>query len=741
MNYDEASQSYSVVGLSKSGYKNDCGGEDNLRHLTYVSLFSIMDWIKGPIGQCNCPYCILHKGTLSCTKMALVNFPEDLFAKCPHIHQDASDVKIIQMNNQNITRLSLDSFQYFPNVKTLDFSGNKINRLTYSKVNRVLPHLRKLYLKRNDIAFIPEGSLDRFVKLEEADFAFNYVSEYTTHSWTFMHDKRNQLVLSNVTVLHDLKRDSSYTQQNERDYCTDLRKKRKILEPEKVCKRNQTTLDCSNLNSLSDVNSIVCYDNSKTYQSILITFPLDDANLKPEDLGICEKFEFFQGLYSKGGGRFDQKKEYLTLRGINFDLSTLEKHTSEVTKEVTVRAAVVYLSKELVINYDLKIRAKQVIISKPLKMNISIDTFQEKQSNHVQFERHIQLSKTLLLRHRRFGRIDVVDSVPAASSNQVFHPRVLQPTQIEIVRDWYDLTVLNLIYLCARKIVMIDVDHASTLAAWYKDFHSHERIIGSRRIFTEAQKFADIKRIAQHENVHYVPQISIESLDTMLSSQESQVKASIKETHKYDSDLDRAKTTIVNLKSNMKIVLEQHDLYRKGEEALHSLIFKQDNISWNLALQHRKNSTSSIVGNLEVIDGQLSLFSQIHLEAVLYEAQNIHAHYDGQVKNYEKTLDAKMERTMSSKKTIITLFERLQNDELNLKDAVEEAKNQMIFDSIIQGVTALIDFGLAMASLATGDPMGALDAVKIGAHLIKFMIEIQYCRNADSTSINVASRK
>ena len=96
----------------------------------------------------------------------------------------------------------------------------------------------------------------------------------------------------------------------------------------------------------------------------------------------------------------------------NFDLSTLKKHTSNITKSVYLWADIVYMSDSIDITYDLKIRARKVFINRPLTMKVDIEKF-EMSNNYLVLEKQFEFKNGLLMRHRKYGRVDILDRSPS----------------------------------------------------------------------------------------------------------------------------------------------------------------------------------------------------------------------------------------------------------------------------------------------------------------------------------------
>ena len=97
--------------------------------------------------------------------------------------------------------------------------------------------------------------------------------------------------------------------------------------------------------------------------------------LAPIEKNYCTSKEFINGFNEDGRDLHKTQKEF-TLYGTLFNLDTLKDHINEtLTEKVFVIADIVYMTKSLLLTYDLSIRARKVFINKSLKMDIGLKKF------------------------------------------------------------------------------------------------------------------------------------------------------------------------------------------------------------------------------------------------------------------------------------------------------------------------------------------------------------------------------
>ena len=106
------------------------------------------------------------------------------------------------------------------------------------------------------------------------------------------------------------------------------------------------------------------------------------------------------------------------------EISTSANHENvHIILKVYVFADTVYMSESLYISYDLKIRARNVYINEDLTMDMSMATFNSKQKYHVVHAKQVKfnnlrLGSILLMRHRKYGRVDILDTSIKQRANQ-----------------------------------------------------------------------------------------------------------------------------------------------------------------------------------------------------------------------------------------------------------------------------------------------------------------------------------
>jgi hypothetical protein len=249
----------------------------------------------------------------------------------------------------------------------------------------------------------------------------------------------------------------------------------------------------------------------------LINFPIDQVGVQVEDFGQGESANFFKAFNGEDK-EFSKLRKSLTLFGTIFDLATLPSLTSSnVTKEVTIKADTVYISGPVHLNYYLKIRARVVSIAFPITMSLTNDQFS--QANfRTRFEKHVRVNPSgLVMRHRKAGLLDILDQVPDESAHQasICTPALYNATEAHIdTSDWFDPVVTNLGYVCARTVLPTysNTKLAVQMANFNLDYHNNKEVVGDTKTFVTAQKFKRIIELGKTQQIHNVPTYSMTTI-------------------------------------------------------------------------------------------------------------------------------------------------------------------------------------------------------------------------------------
>ena len=100
------------------------------------------------------------------------------------------------------------------------------------------------------------------------------------------------------------------------------------------------------------------------------------------------------------------------------------------------------MSDRIFITYDLKIRARKVFINRVLTMKVDKNEF-TKNNNYLVLEKQFEFKNGLLMRHRKYGRVDILDRSPSTKKHCT--PKVF-PSEECFLKTEQNFQYLNLFY-------------------------------------------------------------------------------------------------------------------------------------------------------------------------------------------------------------------------------------------------------------------------------------------------------
>ena len=138
-------------------------------NLTNVLLFSLL--VSSISATCPCS---VGSGIISCREPnSLTNFPEDLINQCPeYINDPEKIIGIIVHNQEHLTELKPESFVLFPNLVSIGFGFNYLQRI-HNGAFKDLKSLNSLYLNGNNITVIDDGALDDLTMVKDIELSEN----------------------------------------------------------------------------------------------------------------------------------------------------------------------------------------------------------------------------------------------------------------------------------------------------------------------------------------------------------------------------------------------------------------------------------------------------------------------------------------------------------------------------------------------------------------------------------------
>ena len=101
---------------------------------------------------------------------------------------------------------------------------------------------------------------------------------------------------------------------------------------------------------------------------IILKFPEDNTTTVLDSYGFCESAPLFSDLRELDR-KSNSQRQHVTIHKLKFNLNDILMYTDRsITESVTVYADTVYMNETLEITFQLKVRARVVLISHPIMM-------------------------------------------------------------------------------------------------------------------------------------------------------------------------------------------------------------------------------------------------------------------------------------------------------------------------------------------------------------------------------------
>ena len=453
--------------------------------------------------------------------------------------------------------------------------------------------------------------------------------------------------------------------------------------PAHICqvKEDGTFLDCSELSSSMSIGSVGCHiltDETSKIEKIAYNFPVDDVEVPVEDFGPGESEAFFSEF--NGDKDFARVQRSLKLYGTKLDLASLATLTSHETREVTIRADTVYTSTPLTISYNLKIVARVASISEPVAMVVSKDTFSADDSFKTMFEKEVQITPTLTMRHRKFGLLDILDQAVSVSdtiaSSDACSPMLFNVTDVD-TSSWFDPVNANLNYVLAWTLLGSEATElAKTVAQFNLDYLADKSVVQDTRTFVAGQKFKRVLELAKVKQAHNVPSYSLSTVEDLAQVMFDKLSSYRATEIAQENQLFVAQGRIQDMMAQFNIAKQQQDMYFDMEKTILDEIFAATDNAWHWSFEHR-NASDMAIGNaldnigeamFEMQEQELTLMLE-EAEAAVQHLETVIAKYESQLKRFQEMaagyimVQNEMYKTlMKNKDTMMARFEEFKEE-------------------------------------------------------------------------------
>ena len=259
-------------------------------------------------------------------------------------------------------------------------------------------------------------------------------------------------------------------------------------------------------------------------------------------------------------------RKNVTLYSIRFNLDSLSQFSnSTITEDVTIKADTVYMTKPLLIDFNLNIWARTIILSHPI--------IHKKTSKDVTAQIrdcHIQINDAMSMRIRRYEHLLMVDKYDSRSKRSA---KCKNRKNLDI-RNWYDFLLVDMMYICTYALMTDDSnfkhveDISNFVLSRYKLMPTNSNQYGT---YLNAQKFHKIKLRLQPIKIHMMSEWNGETLLEMS-------KLWLENFAQYSERFDSLTSIMSDIKSSLQ------DLNTKFDIAENMNISRSVDIPWIIPL-------------------------------------------------------------------------------------------------------------------------------------------------------------
>ena len=631
----------------------------------------------------SCPCTVNEDNLMACTPHSIENFPEDL-KDCSF---DRALVETIQLNQQPFTLLRNQAFVDFFNLKELGIMYcQNLNQLEPQAFDG-LSNLNGLFIEHTNLSYIPTGSLDGLTHLMYLDIQSNPLqSPYVTQAWHFcrkLEDDNHGMIYDGEMEVEKFLWSSSNLEQ----YCVWMDSIGGFVPAvDDKCIKENNTYRCD----WSAMEALACeLDQPYTvYSDVIFDFPA--SPLPVEDFSYAETNTFIKefNYNSTEATLYGDLMAVQRLYGTKLDLSEILQYTSNKTQKIIIHADTVHMTQPVTqpIHFDIFIRSRVASINHPIPMRFTrnqlFEGFEtegtgEEVERFTILEEHVNMSPNLTMRLRKFGRIEILDSLPeevapSYTTHQCVPYNVNITDYIRDIHSWFDETSINLNYIGARTLLTKETNPilVSNMTEFHLNYVKDANTVDNQRAIVASQQFVTIQQLLNHPDSHNVPIYTLGTIQQLADVLYDELTVYRDDEIATELELFIAQGRLHDMQIQFSMVQLQQQLYIDAEMEEMDRIFNLYNESSQFNFEHReaiKNETEKAL-NL-ILEYAFTIKSQEY-EHMLDQAEDAKMHYEATVNKYR----TEVERFLDTAQREI----ELENDIMNTLDVDVNSLNYQL---------------------------------------------------------------
>ena len=452
---------------------------------------------------------------------------------------------------------------------------------TWKLVGQVFHRLQEINLDSNSISLVKGGSFDGIFSLEKLSLMNNTFPTIETKSWPFCFrlEKGELKIQPSVEVVKDY--DPYQPTTIEREYCDfpgGGGETMSTFVDECILEKNDTsTLDCSAANLAINWYALPCLKSShfkKGLKRIKVPFTKESKLQDDDYMMINCNVAYFVLSDFKQNSEANKVKSTLVIYALDIDLKLLKDHTSNLTKEVTIFSDRVISMEPLNIWYKLTIRARVVLITSPIIMEMPLNDFIADRSLHFKREKLIALDDDSTLYSQQFGLVDIVEEYKKPKKkSSVCVPITMSKTNVPEQAYLYDDFFMKLVGTCLHTKVRTDPSLARKMAKRYLALSDEKGFMRFRNLVYKTDNI--------HRKIHMVPLYSLHHLKQFVDEMVDRMKGyktreETKTLKMFDLSRDAAKS-----RNELDQMVWKMDFQAQKHKLLVSGMQESSSIDWD----------------------------------------------------------------------------------------------------------------------------------------------------------------
>ena len=190
--------------------------------------------------------------------------------------------------------------------------------------------------------------------------------------------------------------------------------------------------------------------------------------------------------------------------------------------------------------------------------------------------------------------VDIVGVASNDVSEQACNILTVEANQKITSDDWFDLTLINILYVCAATVQPENNQLAMDIADHNLDLYSNKEVIGDLRSFLGSKKFNKIINIGQIVHAHIVPTYDLQTIKDLSQVMYDRLTLYWANELNQQEQLQNAMARIQDMNVNFQSIEMQQEQYFQMELIMLEEIFAATDNLWNWDWQYRNASDNFI---------------------------------------------------------------------------------------------------------------------------------------------------